>query len=423
MEEKIHFAYIHGLYHSLKYTNGDYKGEEVQIIHKGEHNHDGGPDFFNAKIRYGDFILVGNVEIHIRGSDWVQHNHHMDASYNNVILHIVIEDDCEIIPGKDSTPILTAKMDLDNGHIHIGEKINKLTATPLCKELINLKDHDKISDTVKELGKKRMKSKAQRLNILLQATNYDWNEAVYILLSRHFGGSVNNDAFEQIAKQIPYAFIRKERGRPKMVEALLMGTAGLLNKREDRYATELQKDYNFLKQKYHLSELADGCVRFHRIRPAAFPTIKLAQLAALLTEKEFIFSDIIHAKGIRDIRLLFATPQISTYWQEHYRFGHKRKKVKNRSLTTNAINHCICNVVCPTLIAYGNYIKEPLYTTKAINLLKETKAECNKITRYFESVLTAQNALESQGLILLYSKYCQINDCFVCPIINRQKYL
>lgn len=418
MEEIIHFAYISGLYRSLKYTNGPRKGQEVDIIYKGERNLNGGPDFFNARINLDGVLMVGNIEFHLNASDWLEHKHHLDPSYNNVILHIVENDDCEIFLNGNNAPLLTAKISVDPADIEKSNRcLRNSKAVPCVGRLMGISERLK-SVQLRRLGKERLKGKSGKVLRLCKTLCGDWNEVTYILLTRQFGGNVNNDAFEQIAKLLPYSCIRKERNDLRLIEAMLMGTAGLLIGNRDDYERLLYNDYKFLARKFDLIRLMDGCVRFHRIRPPSFPTVKLAKLASLLHKKEFLFSEIINSRSLKDARDIFRGIEISPYWQDHYNFGCRRRKVKNRGLSMADVDHFVCNVVCPVMVAYGESVSDERYLHAAIIILSQMKPETNRITRYYEEAVKAHSVLESQGLIRLYESYCRSKMCRGCPM-NR----
>ena len=101
-EEFLHFVWMYELFNKqdLHTTSGD----EIEIVHPGQHNSDAGPDFFNAKVKIDGTLWVGNVEIHIFSSDWQKHGHDKNKAYDNVILHVVFKDD-RVVTRSSGDPI------------------------------------------------------------------------------------------------------------------------------------------------------------------------------------------------------------------------------------------------------------------------------------------------------------------------------
>jgi hypothetical protein len=263
----------------------------------------------------------------------------------------------------------------------------------------------------------RLENKANLVNELLKLNQGDWEETCYQLLAKNFGFKVNSDPFYQLARSLPYKIIQKQSSQLQ-VEALLFGQAGMLEtKTKDEYITSIFHEYKLLAQKYQLkeSQLSPAQWRFLRLRPANFPTVRIAQFASLLYISKNIFSQVISAASFSSVLKLLAVNQ-STYWISHYRFG-KKAKGSVPSIGESSIQNIVINTVAPLLVAYGKYKDEQSFIDKAIELLQQLPAEQNKITRTWNSLgLKVKTAFDSQALIELYNNFCKKRQCLKCSV-------
>lgn len=393
------------------------EGEPLAVLKTGTLNSNAGPDFFNAKIKIGEIDWVGTVEIHVKSSDWFVHRHEKDAAYNNVILHVVWENDKQVHQNHAPIPTLELKSRVDSSLLNEYRKlINSPTLIACEKTFSKVDDLIKLSMLDKALMQ-RLETKANAVSELLKFNNNDWNETTYQLLSKNFGFKVNADPFFQLSKALPYKIIQKQNSLLQ-VEALLFGQAGMLEtKTKDEYITALFREYHLLSQKYSLGDfrLNPGQWRFLRLRPANFPTIRLAQLAALLFYSKNIFSQIISIESNTSVQKIF-TQQQSEYWKTHYRFG-KKAKASVSELGEASIQNIVINTVAPLLVAYGKHKDEQAYIDRAVELLQQLPAEQNKITSQWNELgLKVKNAFDSQGLIELHNNFCQKRQCLNCSI-------
>jgi len=391
--------------------------EPLTVLKTGLLNSNAGPDFFNAKIKIGEIEWVGNVEIHIKSSDWFAHHHEKDSAYDNVILHVVWDNDKPVLRNGTSIPTLELKDRVDPSLLHEYKKlINSSTSIACQKTFPHVDDLIKLSMLDKALMQ-RLETKATQVSELLKFNNNDWEETTYQLLARNFGFKVNADPFFQLSKSLPYKNIQKQNGLLQ-VEALLFGQAGMLEtKTKDEYISLLFREYHLLEQKYSLSnfKMNPSQWRFLRLRPANFPTIRLAQFAALLYASKNIFSQLISIESYTSIQRIFVQQQ-SGYWKTHYRFG-KKAKGEVPELGEVSIQNIVINTVTPLLVAYGKYKDEQLYIDRAVELLQQLPAEQNKITKEWNALgLKVKNAFDSQAVIELYNNFCQKRQCLNCSI-------
>ena len=398
-------------------------GETVQIIFPGQYNTNQGPDFSDAKIKIGKTTWAGTVELHIKTSDWTKHNHQHDKNYNNVILHVVWEDDTSALRQaqssvlKNEIPVAELKGRVSTFLLQRYEELMNAESFIPCEKSINTVRDITWKSWKDRLLVERLLRKSKIVETYLQQNNYHWEETFWWLLARNFGMKVNADAFEAIAKSIPINILAKHKGQINQLEALLMGQAGLLEgKLTDDYSKLLQREYKFLKEKYKLKPIHQP-VHFLRMRPGNFPTIRLAQLAMLITESAHLFSKIKATAAVKDVAKWFDVTA-NDYWHYHYRFD-ETSAFKEKKLGAAMIDNIIINTVAPVLFAYGNYHNEDKYKQKALQWLEQTDAEKNAITKGFQQLgIENKTAFDSQGLIELKNEYCNKKRCLDCGVGN-----
>lgn len=389
-------------------------GRTVEIIDAGIPNTNAGPDVFNAKVRIGDTVWAGNVEFHRVASDWLRHGHQKDRAYQSVVLHVVLEADTEIyrtdghkIPQMVPTytpEVVTAykQAEQGNGFIRCAGHWPQLTDVILYTWL-------------ERLLVERLETKIAQIDRLLQQTINNWEESFYIILTRSFGCSTNSDAFEELAKSLPQHILAKHKDNLLQLEALLLGQAGFLEYPKDDYSALLAQEYAFLKKKYTLQPLHYAQFKLLRLRPNNFPTVRIAQLAALIHRSSNLFSKTIDTNTIQQLPNLFAcTP--STYWETHFVLGETSPK-RSKCLSKTFSNILIINTVVPFLFAYGRHHDNDALTDAAMQLLRTLPAEHNSLVKGFCTLgVQVTNAAVTQALIQLKRQYCEQKKCLQCAI-------
>jgi hypothetical protein len=396
-------------------------GQPIEIIDFGNQNYDSGPDFSNGKVKIGETIWAGNIEMHVYSSDWERHNHDLDKAYDNVILHVVYEHDREVHTTTEQfIPCLELKNRIPKKlKQNYSQLISNNNWIPCENQLPNVPNHT-VTFWLQRMVAERLESKTEYLKSILEYTNNDWEETMYVFLMRYMGARVNMDPFESLAKNLPLSIIQKNKDVLQTIEALLFGQAGMLlaTHTSDNYYESLKSEYLFLSKKYQLTNIPPVSWKFARMRPAGFPTIRIAQMAQIICNTEHLFSQILDAKEIKSIRHLFhAIP--SEYWEDHYRFGTD-SIYKEKHLGDGFIDLIIINVVSPILFLYGKSIADEQYCERAIKHLESLKPEQNKIiTNYKALGIKTSSAADSQGLLQLKKAYCDPKLCLSCSIGNK----
>ena len=414
-------AFIHYLWQFQQFNKSLLKtvtDEALTIFRTGMLNTDAGPDFSNARLQIGEIEWIGNVEIHIRASDWQKHRHQHDRAYNNVILHVVWEND-EIILRQDGSPIPTLALKQITDINLLSKYQELITANapliPCETHFKRVSDLSKIAVLDKALMK-RLIQKSTFVEELLEQNKGDWEETTYQLLVRNFGFKLNSEPFLRLARVVPLKVLQKHKDNLFQIEAMLFGQAGLLIG-DDEYSNKLLQEYKFFMSKFswedknlHLHEW-----KLLRTRPANFPTIRIAQLARLITQQKSFFSLFTQTDSIESLRKALLIEQ-SPYWQEHYEFGKKAAK-RLRGLGMDSVNILLINTVIPLLACYAQKIDNQVFMDRAISFLEAFPAENNYITEIWREVgLEIKTAFDSQASIELYNHYCTQKKCLQCNI-------
>ncbi|WP_266367718.1 DUF2851 family protein [Tellurirhabdus rosea] len=401
----------------LKTTNG----EPVQVLHPGYRNRDSGPDFTNARLLIGAVEWAGTVEIHCRPADWYLHRHQHDRAYDTVILHVVWEDSGSTpLQRPDGTliPTLVLKDRTDAGLLGRYQKLLKETGPILCAGRFGEVDGLHRTAMLDAALLRRLERKAEAVRAVYAATGQDWEETVYRLLATAFGFKVNAEPFERLARTVSLKYLQKHRDSLLQVEALLFGTAGLLEEvPEDEYVLALRREHRFLASKYGLTEQILPAVvwKWAKLRPAGFPTLRLAQLARLVVSQRSLSGLCLDENEPQTLlRWLQVTP--SDYWQTHYRFG-KTAREGASALGEAAARMLLINVVAPVLAAYAEHRREPVYLDRAVALLESLPPEDNRIIRLWQTLgLPVRTAFDSQAALELYNQYCLEKRCLSCRV-------
>jgi hypothetical protein len=389
-------------------------GERIQIIFPGQFNSNQGPDFSDAKIRIGNETWAGNVELHFKTSEWNRHRHHKDSNYNNVILHVVWEDDGSV---PRNIPTFELKDRISKILLQRYQELMNAGGFIACENTMH-EVRDIVWKSWKErLLVERLIRKSEAVVNYLQQSNFHWEETFWWLLARNFGITVNADAFEAIARSIPLSILGRHKNQIHQLEALLMGQSGLLKAKFDEdYPAMLQKEYQFYKNKYDLKPVQVPLF-FLRMRPGNFPSIRLAQLAMLVHESAHLFSKIKETDSIAEVKKWFDVTA-NDYWHYHYKF-EETSSFKKKKLGAAMIDNIIINTIAPIFFAYGSYHNENKWKQKTLEWLEVTSAETNSITKGFQQLgIENKNAFDSQALIELKKGYCNKKRCLDCAVGN-----
>ncbi len=416
-EDILHFVWKYQLFTAQDLCTRSSK--PIRVIQAGTHNHDAGPDFMAARLVIGGVEWGGNVEIHIRASDWDRHRHHQDKAYNNVILHVVYEYD-KPVHRADGTLIETLELKPRISAMILPryrELMSGMWWIP-CEKRIHQVPPFHLSQWLSRLLIERFENKISVIYEILGQQRGSWEDACYIWMARSFGFKVNSQAFEQLARSLPQSVIAKHKHSPLAVEALFFGQAGMLEGLafEDTYPQALQGEYAHLRRLHSLRPMDAATWRFMRTRPGNFPTVRIAQFAALCLRSTQLFAAITGTKEIRSLKAFFDELPINPYWLKHYRFDVP-SSLSGNQLGERSVDTLLINAVAGIIFAYGKYIGKETYIYRAIALLEELKAEDNAVlTRFSALGVKAAQAAESQALLQMKAFYCDKKKCLDCGV-------
>lgn len=392
-------------------------GESIIVESTGVHNHLSGPDFFNAKVELNGQLWAGNIEIHVKSSDWYAHNHQEDSKYDNIVLHVVWDDDVSVFR-KDGTqiPTLSLKQYISLELLETYQSLFDLRNYKFInceKEFIDVDDFLR-NNWLDRLFVERLEEKSVFINQLLESTNHDWEQVLFLMLLKTFGSKINKDVFIELGKTIDFSIIRKLHQKPLELESLLLGQARLLDDDQviDSYYQLLKKEYSYLKHKYQLNQ-PYKTPEFFRLRPSNFPTIRLAQLSAIYSTNNNLFHLIIE-KDEPNISKIFNLGT-SEFWETHYNFGKTSKK-SVKKISNSFLDLLMINTIIPLKFCYQRYQGKE-NNELLFKMMMSIKKEDNSIVDNFRKLhVSIKDAKESQSYIQLYNKYCVKDKCLDCAV-------
>lgn len=391
-------------------------GERVEVLDPGTLNSDSGPDFFNAKISIGGQMWIGNVEIHVRASDWHRHGHHNDHAYDTVILHVVERDDARITRADGHLiPQMVMPCAADFSakyHALVNDPARELACSAEIASIPPLNIHDWIT----ALGFQRLQHKADRAAAYKSRYNGSWLDATYITLARALGFGTNAEPFELLALTTPLRYILRHSDAGELIEALLFGQAGLLGPADgqNQYHDFLVDQYQFLAAKYSLKPSPNIAWKMSRMRPQNNPHRRIASLAHILRNGFPLSHAILNITDLEQAYALFDI-NLDGYWARSYNFSAQPNASTVRAFSRSTATILIINCVIPILYAYGVATANTQMQERAIELLQSLQPEQNSIIRLFDqSGIKAANAFDGQALIHLRKEYCLPRKCLFC---------
>lgn len=412
-EALLQFIWANNLYNPAGLHSAD--GEPITVIHSGRLNRDAGPDFSEAKIKVGDTTLVGNVELHVRASEWLKHGHQEDAAYSNLALHVVYDNDMPT--GIANVPTVEIKdhisADTLARYSTLMQKNSKLPCSDLHHQIKSITREHWMSRLLAE----RWEQKLQDWQHLLDQSADDWRNLLYWRLAANFGFKTNAAPFLELARSTPINIVTRHKDNLQQIEALYFGQAGMLDGdfKED-YPRDLQREYDYLRKKYSLKPMHESAWKFLRMRPVNFPSVRIAQFAALIHGSIHLFSHIIESHSVQQVVNLFDVTA-SSYWNNHYRLDAPHEKPFAKALGKSSVENIAINTVAPIQFLYAAHQGTPLLQEKALHLLESVPAEKNHIiTLWADNGWRAANAAQSQALIQLFNQYCTPKRCLECTI-------
>ena len=416
-EDFLQYVWRYKMFSKVDFKTTD--NAHLSIIKSGLHNKNAGPDFLNAQLKIDGQTWIGNVEMHLKASDWYLHNHEKDLNYDAVILHVVWENDVDIyMKNNKPIPTLVLKNLIDETVLNNYKNLFLAPTNWLpCKNAISTVDKFIFNNWKERLFFDRLERKSVEINVLLQQENNNFEAVLFQLLIKNFGLKVNGNSFLRLAQSVDYSVIKKLSFHTNQLAALLFGQAGFLEEEtEDEYQKELRKEYDYLKHKFKLNHIPKNEFSFFRMRPNNFPTIRIAQLVSLFKKHQNLFSKLIAIDNLKEFYELF-TIVVNPFWQTHYNFESISKK-SPKKITTSFVDLLIINTIIPLQFLYQKSRGE-VHEEFFLVLLKKMKPEKNSIISKFSEIgVSSKNAFDTQALLELKNNYCAPKRCLECAIGN-----
>lgn len=394
MEKLLHYVWKHRILPFSTLLTMDKR--KVEVIDPGIQNTHQGPDFFNAKVKLNGVLWAGNVEIHLKASDWYHHGHHLDAAYNNTILHVVLEADKDVKTQNGHTPV-TLQMDMPKELLLHYQELCTTDDYPRCHHIVPQIPPMKAHSWMDALLVERLETKSNNVLERVKRLNGDWEKATFVTLSRNFGFGLNGDVYEMWAQKIPLQAAAKHRDNLFQIQALFMGMAGLIDptlQAKEWDAEKAAQEYAFLSHKFQLPEPVPRQLwKFMRTRPSNFPHLRILQLARIYATGKAQLHNLLEVADIKGLH----------------------NCLNEGSLSAASRNLILINTIIPLIYAYGMYLQDQTLKDKAADLLVQLPAENNFIIRQWKNCgLLVTSAADSQALIQLKREYCDRADCLRC---------
>lgn len=394
-----------------------FSGQEILVEKSGFRNVHAGPDFSEAKIRMGEVLWVGNVEIHTKTSDWFFHGHETDENYQRLILHVVWQHDLDEVP--HDFPLVELRNFVPKELLENYQKLQATNQFIPCENLFAEVDEFTKSTFLEALFIERLYTKTQRLHQRLDQLSGDWEALTFERMAYVFGLKINAEAFEFMAKSFDFKILQQIIRKNENVAAFLFGQAGFIDKPTDDYSSELNKQYQFLKHKYHTESIENHLFKFLRLRPPNFPTIRLAQLSALYQHENQLFQKIISLNNPPALEKVMLGIETNTYWQQHYKFGKKSAKQHSAQISKQLVKNIVLNAVIPLQFLYGMKTGKE-NSEQIIALANSLKPETNTIIANYTKIgAHVATAMHSQAYLELYKTFCEPKKCVTCRIGNK----
>lgn len=393
-------------------------GHELHIQNVGEHNPHAGPDFTNCRVNINSTLWAGNVELHIKTSDWFKHQHHKDAAYSNIILHVVYENDILLSESEQAITLVIGNR-INNQLLSRYEQLMQQKNSIACGNSLKGIPKSTIHFAITRHTYERLEAKVGFVNNLLNLTQNNWEHVMSVMVARYMGGNVNAEPMTNTAVLLSPSVIQKYSDDLFKVEALVFGAAGMLQESmANNYQNDLRREFNYLKKLHQITPLLTGIWKMAKMRPASFPTIRLAQWASLMCSHPHLFSRILACKDIKQLQSIFKI-STSSYWQTHYSFSSDSKAlVPTAGKTMSEL--LIINAIIPAMFAYAKYKGDESISERALDLLQQIPAEKNAIIKMWkEYEIEVSNAHDTQGLLQLYNQHCKLLDCLNCSIGHK----
>lgn len=395
-------------------------GKELKVIYQGQYNTLRGPDFKNAIIEIEGETLRGDVEIHLKTNDWQAHNHQEDLHYNQVILHVVYQDNgaypLTIREDGQAIEVFELKNQLSEDILKLIEEHDSSAPPAVYCELLSAIDKGHLESILHDAGLRRFESKIKRFNTALSLSSFE--QVFYEGVFEALGYSKNKLCTLSLAQSLPLKLLKEFKAEGMSLgelKAIYLGTAGFLRKEmatiEDDELKSLRQSYE--NQPFYAKKIEVDWQLF-RIRPQSHPAKRILNIAPLIyaSLEEGLFSAFVRVVGDSS-DIYKAYKQI---WQE----GSLYPDLPKVALGAGVIDNIYLNIFLPVFMLLKRIMakdgQEVLEAYREFKPLQE-----NYITRFMERYINLSQvdfinskAIYQQGLMDIYNRYCNWHFCSEC---------
>lgn len=381
IEKYLHYLWEYKIipFHQLPF----FKMHQFKVLNYGTYNSfESGPDFKNVQFKLDDLIWCGNVEMHIRSSDWNRHKHQQDRAYDNVILHVVYEHDVEINQHGFVIPTIELKNCIDWKHFGTFQSLLKHKNKIFCgSQFLSIS----ILERTNFLERSLFNRLTRKTQLHIKEDFCSPQQFLFHFLFQAFGTKTNQLAFEELATRLSVDKLKQMDADSQRNE--IMTLSNLLNKSFDSSP--------FLMNK--------SSWKFGGVRPQNSPLIRLNQLV-----------DIVNAFDFRIDFITFKTDEIIRFFKDIVFIC----SIQNIPALSNSFkNLLLINGVVPFLFWYGNFLEDDSLIEKAFDILYALPPENNRIINKWKHFnIKPKNAAESQAYLEIFNEFCTNKKCLTCSI-------
>ena len=402
--------------------------EPIKIIYPGRINDSQGADFREAVIATRRGLIKGDIEVHVKSSDWQAHRHHRDPVYNRVILHVVGRHDTKAdttLQNGETVPILALNKYIKSPISHWPDLVySPATLNMPCLKTVNGLTRSVVAKFLDSAGKERFLAKASRFQADL--AQMEASQSLYQGIMGALGYSKNKLPFLELARRLPLGLLESmaqsqisDEKSLAWLQALLLGTAGLLpsqrpnwhqgNKLDAQWVDKLERLWT---SSHRSKAMSENDWHLFKVRPSNSPIRRLIAMGYLILRyrRKGILEEVVNMVKEAPVNgshylerglLITATG----YWASHFDFGSDSRNKSPTLLGSSRAADITINVLLPFTFAWGKFASHPELERKAFALYhSHPKLAINAIERHMRNQLglgssLVNSAQRQQGLI------------------------
>jgi len=422
------------------------EGEAVKVIYPGRINDDQGADFRDAVITTSRGLLKGDIEIHVKSSGWRAHQHHLDPTYDRVILHVVMWHDthapANLHNGKAIPTLALYKYTKNQNNQHPDEAYPPAALSIPCSKVAMRLAIDDMTDFLDGAGEERFLTKSSQFLADLAQTKA--NQSLYQGIMGALGYSKNKLPCLELARRVPLQTLESitqtkisDEECLARQQALLLGTAGLLpsqhqgnypkNKLGDKWVDKLERLWTTSR---HTEPMSDKDWHLFKVRPNNSPVRRIIAISYLILhyKEKGVFEELVNM--VKEVplhqshRKLEKGLMVTTggFWLSHFDSGLASWVSHHTLLGRMRAADIVVNVLLPFTFAWSQLTSQPELQKKALDLYHYyPRLAVNAVERHMRNQFGLHSSLvnsaqRQQGLIHIYNTLCTQGRCNSCHL-------